>query len=418
MMAIDVKSLPGFRDFYPADCQIRNYLMQQWRQVAKNYGFVEYQTPYLESTNLYLEKTGGELTTQLFNFQDKGNREVTLRPEVTASLARMVIAQERNYPKPIKWFEIGPCFRYEKPQKGRGREFYQFNLDIFGISGVSADIEIISLAIDMMLQFGFKQGDFILRLSDRTAWQAFAQQQNLSDEQLDELLPIIDKYEKLSSEKLQLELKKLGLQLSTVNDFIALGAQASPNLIELNSKLEQRGLSNYIDIDLKIVRGLAYYNSTVFEVFDCKHGLRAIAGGGRYDNLLSGLSNGKVDLPAVGFGMGDQTPALLIDATPHAKTKMQQAILDSEQIDYYIVIADEDNRVAAENLGRQLRQQNRKVQYNLEPMNVGKQFKKAEQLQAKQAIVIGSEYPQVQLKTLANREESILSLDDAVIASL
>ena len=417
-MAIDLKSLPGFRDFYPADCQVRNYLMQQWRQVAKNYGFVEYQTPYLEYTNLYLEKTGGELTTQLFNFQDKGEREVTLRPEVTASLARMVIAQERNYPKPIKWFEIGPCFRYEKPQKGRGREFYQFNLDIFGVAGVSADVEIISLAIDMMLQFGFKQGDFILRLSDRAAWQLFAQQQNLSDEQLAELLPIIDRYEKLNADKLQTQLDKLGLQLDTVNEFIALGAQASPNLIELSSRLEQRGLADYIDIDLKIVRGLAYYNSTVFEIFDCKHGLRAIAGGGRYDNLLSGLSDGKVDLPAVGFGMGDQTPALLIDATPHAKAKMEQAILESEQIDYYIVIADEDQRVAAEILGRQLRNQGRKVLYNLEPMNVGKQFKKAEQSQSKKALVIGAEYPQVQLKTLATREEQVLILDETVIASL
>ena len=156
------QSLPGFRDFTPRDCAVRNYLFSIWRDVARRYGFTEYEAPIVESTELYLKKTGGELTTQLFRFEDQGGRDITLRPELTASLARIVGANQRDFPKPLKWFEIGPCFRYEKPQKGRGREFIQFNADILGEASASADAELIALSIDTMLALGFRQGDFII----------------------------------------------------------------------------------------------------------------------------------------------------------------------------------------------------------------------------------------------------------------
>ncbi len=164
MAAPTFQTLPGFRDFPPRECAIRNYLTSTWASVARQHGFVEYETPVLEDTALYLKKSGGELSTQLFRFEDQGGRDVTLRPEVTASLARLAAAKQREFPKPLKWFEIGSCFRYEKPQKGRGREFIQFNADILGESSVAADAELIALAIETMLALGFRDGDFVVRV--------------------------------------------------------------------------------------------------------------------------------------------------------------------------------------------------------------------------------------------------------------
>ena len=151
MAGLTFQALPGFRDFTPRECAVRNYLFETWRQVARRCGYVEYETPILEDTGLYLKKSGGELSSQLFRFEDQGGRDVTLRPEVTASLARIAAAEQRQYPKPLKWFEIGQCFRYEKPQKGRGREFHQFNVDILGEAGPGADAELIALAVETML---------------------------------------------------------------------------------------------------------------------------------------------------------------------------------------------------------------------------------------------------------------------------
>ena len=174
MAVSSFQSLPGFRDFLPRDFAVRQYLQETWRATARRHGFVEYETPLLEDTGLYLKKSGGELSTQLFRFPDQGGRDVTLRPEVTASLARLAADHQRDFPKPLKWFEIGQCFRYEKPQKGRGREFFQFNVDILGESAAQADAELLAVAIDTMRAFGFEKDDYQVRVSDRQAWADFA----------------------------------------------------------------------------------------------------------------------------------------------------------------------------------------------------------------------------------------------------
>ena len=400
------QSLPGFRDFTPRDCAVRNYLFSVWRDVARRYGFTEYEAPIVESTDLYLKKSGGELTTQLFRFEDQGGRDITLRPELTASLARIVGANQRDYPKPLKWFEIGPCFRYEKPQKGRGREFIQFNADILGESSPSADAELIAMAIDTMLCLGFREGDFVIRASDRESWLGFCTQHEISEPS--EFLPIIDRLEKLKPEVLEEQLGNFGITREQVEAFINDEENASPAFREIKANLEARGLGKYLELDLTIVRGLAYYTGAVFEIFDMKKSMRAVAGGGRYDGLLATLSNGAADLPATGFAMGDMVIRNFIEETPNALLEMEAWLARHPACEVYVVVADENNRPNALSAISQLRSAGISTDYAMTALNVGKQFKKAEQSGARFALVIGEEYPEMQLKILSSRSEATI----------
>ncbi len=409
-------SLPGFRDFAPKECALRNYLYAQWRGVAQSYGFVEYEAPLLESTELYLKKTGDELPGQLFRFEDKGERDVTLRPELTASLARMVAGHQRDYPKPMKWFEIGSCFRYEAPQKGRTREFIQFNADIIGEDSASADAELLALAIDTMLALGFQEGDFILRASDRQSWLKFCEEHSISD--VSGFLQIIDKIERDQPEVLEQKLSAHNVSLSTVQAFISNPENASERYTEVAKNLEARGLGKYIELDLTIVRGLAYYTGLVFEIFDTRRSMRAIAGGGRYDNLLKALSNDVVDLPCTGFAMGDVVIGNFIEETPHAAQKRDAWLAQQNACDVYFVIADEEQRAHALRLVTELRQAGIKADYPLSSAGFGKQFKKASSLGAKIVVILGAEYPQLQLKIQSTREEITLPDTENLLATL
>src|SRR3954462_2166581 len=188
-----MQPLPGFRDFLPADCAARNYVFSRWRMVAQKYGFVEWGGPVLEPTDLYTKKSGAEIVDQLFNFTDKGEREVSLRPELTPSLARVVAARDREFKKPLKWFSIGQFFRYEKQQRGRLREHFQLNCDIIGETDLAADIELVALCIDILRAFEFTEKDFVVRISDREFWTDFFRDKKLPPEQWDDLLQAIDK---------------------------------------------------------------------------------------------------------------------------------------------------------------------------------------------------------------------------------
>lgn len=400
------QSLPGFRDFTPRDCAIRNYLFSVWRDVAHRYGFTEYEAPIVESTELYLKKSGGELTTQLFRFEDQGGRDITLRPELTASLARIVGANQRDFPKPLKWFEIGPCFRYEKPQKGRGREFIQFNADILGESSASADAELIALAIDTMLSLGFQQGDFVIRASDRESWLGFCTEHNITDTAA--FLPIIDRLEKLKPEALNEQLASFGVTREQVDAFINNPENASPAFREIQENLEARGLGQFLELDLTIVRGLAYYTGAVFEIFDMKKSMRAVAGGGRYDGLLSTLSDGATDLPATGFAMGDMVIRNFIEETPNAKLEMEAWMQRNPACDVYLVVADESKRNNALGILAQIRSAGISTDFSMTRLNIGKQFKKAEQSHARLALIIGAEFPEMQLKILSSRTEETI----------
>jgi len=396
-------SLPGFRDFYPDACAARNYVFGVWRDVARRYGFVEYEGPVLEPTDLYRRKSGDEIVKQLFHFQDGGEREVALRPETTPSLARMAAARQRDYRKPMKWFQIGSCFRYEKPQKGRGREFYQFNCDILGEKNPAADADLIALAVDVMLALGFRAGDFRVRLSDRNVWPEFLRTQNVDGAQTPAFLQIIDKLEREKEEVTSAKLAEMGTSLEAVRDFIAGKAAGYAPLQSIIADLTARGLAEYVDIDLNIVRGLAYYTGTVFEVFDCGRGMRAVAGGGRYDNLCQLL--GGTDLAAVGFAMGDMVISDLIKETPHANDKLQAWLRTAGKVDLYVVTASPARRAEALAVVQSLRAAGHSVDFSYTADKVGRQFQTAEQLGAKYAVVIGEEFPQVKVKDLAARTE-------------
>ena len=409
------QALPGFRDFIPRECAIRNYLFETWRAVARRSGFVEYETPVLEDTALYLKKSGGELSSQLFRFEDQGGRDVTLRPEVTASLARLAAEHQRHFPKPLKWFEIGQCFRYEKPQKGRGREFHQFNVDILGEAGPEADAELIALSIETMLAFGFKRGDFVVRVSDRKAWVDFAKAHGIDDAALPDFLGIIDKFEREKPEVLEQKLRALGLSVGQVKDFIGNPANASAAFNAIRQDLESRGMGEFIELDLSIVRGLAYYTGVVFEVFDSSKSMRAVAGGGRYDTLVSTISNGAVDMPATGFAMGDYVIRNLIEETPHALMQMEVWLQrHAAACDVYVVVADENRRADSLSLLTQLRRAGLSADIAMTPAKVAKQFQSAERSGARFALVVGAEYPELKLKILSSRSEESGNVENAV----
>ncbi|MDQ3119814.1 MAG: ATP phosphoribosyltransferase regulatory subunit, partial [Verrucomicrobiota bacterium] len=311
-----MQALPGFRDFLPDDCAVRSYIFARWREVARRYGFVEYDGPVLEDLHLFVRKSGPEIVKQLYDFADKGGRAVALRPEMTPTLARMVAASHRDFRKPIKWFCIPQMFRYERPQRGRLREHYQFNCDLIGEAALDADVELIAICIDVLRAFGLTAQDVVVRISDREFWLDFFRAQNLPQERWQEVLEVIDKSEREPREKTAEQLGQLARPVFEILD----GGGRSEKLQRLVEGLQQRGLAEFVRVDLRIVRGLAYYTGVVFEAFDCHGKLRAIAGGGRYDNLIHQLSDGAASLPAGGFAMGDVVLGELLreNATAHA----------------------------------------------------------------------------------------------------
>ena len=408
-----MQSLPGFRDFLPRDCAARNYMFARWRQVARRYGFVEWDGPVLESTDLYRKKSGVEIVDQLFNFTDKGDREVSMRPELTPTLARVVAAHERAFKKPLKWFSIGQFFRYEKQQRGRLREHYQLNCDIVGESDLAADIELIALCIDVLRAFGLNEKDFVIRISDREFWTDFLQQQKLPTERWEEVLQIIDKSGREPREKTEEKLGKLAGPVFSIFD----KGGRSEKLDRLVEGLGARGLAGFVDIDVRIVRGLAYYTGAVFEVFDRAGKLRAIAGGGRYDQLIGQLSDGAVLMPALGFAMGDVVLGELIRDRAASREKLGIGIEDQNKIDIYVVIAKEQRRADALEQVQELRDRGYQVDYSLTAEKVAKQFQTAENVGTRFALLYGDEWPQVKVKNLATREESLIP-SEAVLDSV
>lgn len=425
-----IKSVKGFRDFYPHECAVRNHVFGTWRQAARRCGFVEYEVPMVESTDLYRRKSGDEITRQLFCFEDKRGRELSLRPEITPSLARMAAARQRDFRKPLKWFEIGNCFRYEEPQRGRTREFYQFNADILGETDVAADAELIALAIATMVDLGFPDDAWTVRLSDRRLWDGFLRAQGVDAGHTAAFLQVIDKLERVPAEVSEPQLQALGTSLEAVREFMGRGESlldasddSAADLARLRQLLDARGLWKHVTLDAGIVRGLAYYTGVVFEVFDLVHGMRAVAGGGRYDGLCALVSDGAVDLPAAGFAMGDVVITDLIQATPAANARLTAHLATALALDAWVVIADEARRGAALALVETLRNAGLATDYSLVAAKVGRQFQSAEHAQARAAVVVGAEYPSITVKDLGRRSqqettpENLVATVRAVLAS-
>ena len=322
-------ALPGFRDFYPEQFSERAHIVGVWRDVARRFAFAEYDGPPLEPLELYTRKSGDEIIGQLYNFTDKGGREIALRPEMTPTLARMAAAKANALRKPIRWFSVPQLFRYERQQRGRLREHFQLNVDIIGESDVTADAELLAVAIEIMRGCGLTSRDVRARISDRRLLRAILGALGVSDDQAPAVFAVIDKIARqprdISREKLAaagatteaietlFELMSGPITVGRIAERFDRSPAISALLDELRRYLEcLDGLDvlDWVTIDLTIVRGLAYYTGIVFELFDAKGELRAICGGGRYDTLLESL--GGVDLPALGFGMGDVVLAELL----------------------------------------------------------------------------------------------------------
>jgi histidyl-tRNA synthetase len=414
------QTLPGFREFYPEDCARRNHVFRLWRQSANTFGFAEYDAPVLEPLELYKAKSGDEIEAQLFSFTDKGGREVALRPEMTPTVCRLVGAKANALKRPIKWFSIAEFYRYERMQKGRGRCFYQFNADIFGEAGPEAEIELIALLIRCFGAFGLTEQDFYVRLSDRNLWFYYLEALGFDEARARGVLMAVDRYEKYGDEAfkgyaetfgpLAPELKAKVLEFLQVKSLATLEAKlavlGSEKLTarladwrKLLGALDAMGLAPFVEVDLGVVRGLAYYTGFVFEAFDRKGELRALAGGGRYDDLVGKL--GGPVLPAVGFAIGDMTFGLLLEQRGLAPNFVQAP-------DIYCVIGGPAERLAAFGDIHALRSAGFRVDYPLKEVPFGKQFKAATESGAKLALIYGGDEIAkgvVKLRDLAARNE-------------
>ena len=434
------QTLPGFREFYPEDLVRRNHLFRLWRQAANSFGFAEYDAPVLEPLELYTAKSGPEIEGQLFSFTDKGGRQVALRPEMTPTVCRLVGAKASALKRPIKWFSIGEFYRYERMQKGRGRCFHQLNADIFGEPGPEAEIELIALLIQCFGAFGLTEEDFHVRLSDRNLWFYYLGALGLDDARIRGVLGAVDRYEKYGDDAfksyaeqfggLEESLKARILGFLKINSLAAIeqaiGELAAPaggvgapadklqarlaDWKKLLGALDAMGLARFVTVDFGVVRGLAYYTGFVFEAFDRKGELRALAGGGRYDDLVEKL--GGPALPAVGFAIGDMTFGLLLEQrglTPKFVTGP----------DVYCVIGGEAERLAAFRDIHALRSAGFRVEYPLKEVAFGKQFKAAAESGAKVALIYGGDELAkgvVKLRDLTQRSEVEVPRDQVAAA--
>ena len=415
------KGVRGTRDFYPEDMRVRNWLFDNFQSAARSHGFEEYDAPLLEHEELYTRKQGEEITQQLYGFEDKGGRRVSLRPEMTPSLARMVMARAGALPTPIKWFSIPQCWRYERTQRGRGREHYQWNVDVWGAEGTEADAELISVLATFFRSVGLGPEDLVIRVSSRKVLEEVLGSVGVSGEAFPAVCVIVDKMGKTPEEAMSAQLAEQGLDadaISTIRSTLGLqdldalssalgdGSPAVSELTSLFSLIDSYGISDWVAFDASVVRGLAYYTGPVFEAHDRAGELRAIVGGGRYDRLLSTL--GGRDMPATGFGFGDMVIMELLASkglVPELSSGNQDLVVSS----------DESLRPAAMSVAQRLRASGRTVDLVLEDKRMKWVFRHAERSGAQRLVMVMPEEwgaGNVRIKDLESGEEIDISFDD------
>jgi len=417
---IDVNPPRGTRDFMPEDMRLRSWLFGHFRQVSLQFGFEEFDSPVLESEELYVRKAGEEITTQLYNFEDKGGRKVALRPELTPSLARLVMGAGKGLPLPAKWFAIGQCWRYERMTRGRRREHYQWNMDIVGVAGVEAEAEVLAAITTFFSNVGLTSKDVGIKVNNRKVLQAVLEKYGTPEELFAPVCVVVDKLEKLPREKIEEELAELGVakdamdglleslsltSLDKLQDILGEENAAFAELKRLFDLAEAYGYADWLVFDASVVRGLAYYTGTVFEAFDREGVLRAICGGGRYDKLLSAY--GGEDKPMVGFGFGD---AVIVELL---KERNLMPDLGMKVDD--VVIGLGDMQVQATSIAAKLRSQGRCVDLVLENKKMKWLFKHADRLSASRVVIVGEkewESGNVRVKNLESREEGDVAIVD------
>ena len=411
----------GTRDFYPDDMRVRNWLFSHFHAAARAHGFEEYDAPVLESEELYTRKQGEEIVGQLYNFEDKGGRAVALRPEMTPSLARMVMARAGALALPIKWYSIPQCWRYERTQRGRGREHYQWNVDVWGMDGLAADAELISVLVHFFDSVGLGAGDIVVRISSRKVLEEVLGSLGISGDAFAATCIVVDKMDKLPEDVVAAQLAEQGLGADAVatiqstlgvDDLDSLAAAlggdsaAVSELAGLFDLIDAYGIADWVAFDASVVRGLAYYTGPVFEAHDRAGQLRAICGGGRYDRLLSSL--GGNDMPATGFGFGDMViMELLMD-------KGLVPDLPSGNEDIVIAIS-EDLRSAAMLVASRLRASGRSVDLVMDDKRMKWAFRHAERTGAQRLVMVMPEEwaaGNVRIKDLESGEETDVAVGD------
>ncbi len=405
-----ISRLKGFRDMYPEYMRARRIVFDKICNVARSFGFHEVDTPSLELLDLFRIKSGEEIVKQTFSFIDKGGREITLIPELTPSVARMIAAR-KDLTKPVKWFSFPKMWRYEEPQSGRLREFYQFNADIFGVAEIYADAEVMALAMEILDSLGLK-GKYVMRFSDRILMEDLLRSMGI--EKIEDAFRIIDKKDKIPEEVFYEEMKKITSEenVDSLLEILKIKGDVDSVLAKLEHFDRSDVIANLKDLlaaygksaifDLSIVRGLAYYTGIVFEVHDYKGELRAVLGGGRYDGVVELF--GAQHTPAVGFGMGDAVLELLM---------RREGVWPEEKIDvdYFIAIIP-GFREEAIKVAMVLRKKGYKVDIELRNRSIGKQMKYANKINARYVIIVGEEITQdkVVVKDMDSGEQKLVDL--------
>ena len=435
-----IPPVKGTRDFYPPDMARRNWIIDGWKKVSIRNGFEEYDGPIFEYLKMFQIKSGDEIVEQLFSLKDRGGRDLALRPEITPTLARMVNQKINSLHKPIKWFSVPRLFRAERPQKGRLREFFQWNIDIIGADDVLADAEVIFTTVDYLREAGLTPDDIVVKISSRKLLASVLKKIGISEDRLDSLYPVLDKKDKLPPEtftqilseqvsdrvmadkiRLFMDIKKVSEIRKIVeykpNDQIDEAVNEQAMLIY---NLDQMGIKDYCVFDPSIVRGLAYYTGFVFEVHDVAGDLRAICGGGRFDNLLHDF--GGPAIPATGMGMGDCVLQLLLER----KGLLDKNLLE-KRLDYFVAAVDkplnipsiDEVGVSTERdivlqLTAELRHAGCSAVFSYKSGGLSKQLKEASEQNAKKCIIIGEEYNkrQIVVKDMATGEQEVVDVDE------
>lgn len=420
-----IPPVKGTRDFYPADMRVRNFIIDGWKKVSLRNGFEEYDGPIFEYLQMYQLKSGDEIAEQLFNLVDRGGRELAIRPEITPTLARMVNQQINSLPRPIKWFSVPRLCRAERPQKGRLREFFQWNIDIIGVEDVLADAEVIFCALDYLQEIGLTKSDIVVKVSSRKMLAEALAVIGIEKEQLNAVYTVLDKRNKVPNDAFVEMLTTCVSDSEKRANILKLMSVASyeqiTSIIQSNEKLDSAvaglkklfellkimGVADFCQFDISIVRGLAYYTGIVFEVFDKAAELRAIGGGGRYDDLLKTF--GGPAITATGFGMGDCVLGILLEEKGLLAKQAK-----ANQLDYFIAYVDEKYFSKAIELAGKIRRKGCSASFGYKFVNLGKQLKQASEQNAKQCLIIGSEIEnsQIAVKNMADGNQQLISIEE------
>ena len=421
-----IKPVKGTRDFYPEDMAVHNFILDGWKQSSLRNGFEEYEGPIFEYLKMYQVKSGDEIVDQLFNFTDRGDRRLAIRPEITPTLARMVNQKINALSKPIKWFSLPRLCRAERPQKGRLREFFQWNIDIIGIDDVAADAEVIFTSLDYLRSAGLGSDDIKAKISSRKLLAAVLTSFGVNQEKLEALYPVLDKKSKISEEAFEEMLSEIissseiiekiikmmnvesSDQLAEFVEFNAETQQAVEEVQRLFVLLDEMGVADYCVFDMSIVRGLAYYTGVVFEIHDTVGELRAICGGGRYDSLLKQF--GGPEITGTGMGMGDCVLEILL---------RERGLIDdnmpTRQLDYFIAYTDESLASEVIKTAAKIRTAGLCANFSYKSNKLAKQLKQASEQNAKKTIILGSEFIENQefaVKNMQTSQQELIKADD------